>query len=81
MIKANKGTLEVRGDLTDVIFECHHLIRALIQEDPEIISAVIYKNADGLQDAIKKSDENMIKIVEDYIDHIERVRKETEDED
>lgn len=81
MIKANKGTVEVRGDLTDVIFECHHLIRAMIQEDPEIISAVIYKNADGLQDAIKKSDENMVKIVEDYIDHIELMRKVSENED
>lgn len=80
MIKANKSTVEVRGDLTDVIFECHHLIMALIQEDPEIIVAVMYKNADGLQEAIKKCDFKMTKTVEDYIDHIELMRKVSENE-
>lgn len=80
MIKADKGTLIVNGELTDVIFECHHLIRAMIEEDPEIISAVIFKNADGLQDAIKKSNKHILQIVENYIDHIEQLRKDTEDE-
>lgn len=80
MIKSETGAVIVKGKLTDVIFECHHLIRAMIEEDPEIISAVIFKNADGLQDAIKKSNKCMLQIVEDYIDHIEQVRKGTEDE-
>ena len=81
MIKADKGTVIVSGELTDVKFECHHLIRAMIEEDPEIISAVIFKNADGLQDAIKKSNKDMLKIIEDYIEHIEHVRKECSDEE
>lgn len=80
MIKSDKGTVTVSGELTDVIFECHHLIRAMIEEDPEIISAVIFKNNEALHDAIERCDVHKLHLVEDHIDYIEHVREENEDE-
>ncbi len=43
MIKSDKGTLIVKGDITDVVFEFYHLIREMSEHDPEIVSAVIFK--------------------------------------
>ena len=80
MIKSEKGETVIRGELFDVILECHHLIRALVEGQPEIISAVLYKNADNLHRAIEKSDKTKLQAVENYIDHIEQVRKELNDE-
>ena len=80
MIKSEKGETVVRGEISDVIFECHHLISALVELQPEIITAVFYKNADKLRCAIAKSDKIKLQSVEDYIDYIEQVRKELNDE-
>lgn len=81
MIKSDKGTVIVNGELTDVVFELHHLIREMAKKDPEIVSAVIFKNADGLRQAIKNSDKVMLLCVEDFIDYIEYIREENNDEE
>lgn len=80
MIKSEKGEALVRGEVYDIIFECNRLIRMLTEVHPEIISAVIFKNADGLHRAIEKSDKDKLQAVEDYIDHIGQTRKELNDE-
>lgn len=76
MIKSDKGKVTVEGNLFDVIFECHHLIRAMIEEDPELISAIIFKNNEALHDAIERCDTRKLHLVEDHIDYIEHVREE-----
>lgn len=80
MIKSEKGKVTVEGNLFDVIFEFHHLIRAMVEEDPELISAVIFKNGDALHDIIEKCDSDKLRIIENHIDYIEHVREDNNDE-
>lgn len=81
MIKSETGTVTVKGNLLDVIFECHHLVRAFIEDNPEIIAAVVYKNSDRLHEVIEKCNPDKLSIIEEYIDHIEQVREGIENED
>lgn len=81
MIKSETGLVEIKGDMDDVIFECNHLIRVLAEGHPELLSAVLYKHGDLLQEAVHKSDLCILRTIEDYIDHIEKIRKAVNDED
>lgn len=75
MIKSESGIVTINGNGLKVIFECDHLVRAFIEDNPEIITAVIYKNDERLHDAISKCDPKKLQAIEDYIDHIQQIRE------
>lgn len=81
MIKSDKGSLTVQGDVKDVIFEFHHFIREMAKNNPDVTSAVIFKNNKELKQAIEHSDKIKLQLIKDYIDHIEQVREDIENED
>lgn len=81
MIKSETGIVTVNGNGLEIIFECDHLVRAFIEDNPEIIAAVVYKNSERLHDVISSCDPDKLKAVEEYLDHIEQVRKGLNDED
>lgn len=81
MIKSETGLVTVKGNVLDIIFECHHLFNAFIEDNPEIIAAVVYKSSDSLHDAIEKCNPEKLSAIEKYIDHIEQVSEDIEDED
>ena len=75
MIKSEAGIVTVNGNGLNVIFECDHLVRAFIEDNPEIIAAVVYKNSERLHDVISKCDPDKLKAIEDHIDHIQQIRE------
>ena len=75
MIKSEAGIVTINGYGLNVIFECDHLVRAFIEDNPEIIAAVIYKNSERLHDVIPKCDPDKLQAIEDYIDHIQQIRE------
>lgn len=81
MIKAEEGEVRVNGAAFEVIFECDHLIKSLIEDSPELITAVFYKNSEALKGAMSRCNRSKLDFIEHYIDHIEQVRKELQNEE
>lgn len=75
MIKSDAGIVEVKGNALEVIFECDHIVRAFIEDYPEIISAVVYKNGERLHDVISKCDPDKLQAINNYLDHIQQIRE------
>lgn len=81
MIKSEAGIVTINGNGLKVIFECDHLVRAFIEDNPEIIAAVVYKNNERLHEAISKCDAKKLQAIEDYIDHIQQIREALNNEE
>ena len=79
MIKSINGDTDIHGNTWELTFELHHLIRQLSVVCPEILSAVIYKDSNYLQNAIGLSDRKEAELVECIIDIIEEERSKLDD--
>jgi hypothetical protein len=52
MIKSEKGSVIVRGEAFDVIFELVNLLHRLIEKNPDLITSVLSAYTDELEEAL-----------------------------
>ena len=77
MIRAEKGTVEVNGEVYDVLFELTHLLGSLIKRNPSLITSVISVYTDELENVIDIANSRECKIMSIIAD---RIKKGLEDE-
>lgn len=77
MIRAEKGAVEVNGEVYDVLFELTHLLGNLIKRNPNLITSVISVYTDELENAIDIANPRACKIMSIIAG---RIKKDLEDE-
>jgi hypothetical protein len=77
MIKSEKGTVIVRGEACDVIYELTHLLNRLIEKNPEIITSILTVYTDELENALLKVNPRTCAIINELAS---KIKKDLEDD-